>query len=236
VGEIVTAPTPPGWYPDPSGSGRQMYWDGRGWAAPQGPPAATATATKKSSNGGKVALVVVGIVVVLFAIGKCGSNDNKSSSSSSSSSRTSSAFAAPAATPSAQPTPTAAPAGSAVRDGKFEFRVLDMRRAAQAGDLSNQFEIVQAQGEFIILTLSVKNIGDEPQSYFGDNQQLIDSSGRQYSINSTADMWMNSGSTGDINPGNQIQVTAAFDVPPGTVPTEIEVHDSMFSGGAKVRL
>jgi hypothetical protein len=29
-----------------------MYWDGHGWAAPQ---AATATATKKSSNGGKVA-------------------------------------------------------------------------------------------------------------------------------------------------------------------------------------
>jgi hypothetical protein len=35
-----------------------MYWDGYGWAAPQAP---TATKTKKSSSGGKVALVVVGI-------------------------------------------------------------------------------------------------------------------------------------------------------------------------------
>ncbi len=41
---------------------------------------------------------------------------------------------------------------------------------------------------------------------------------------------------GDINPGNAIQVKAAFDVPPGTVPSELEVHDSMFSGGATVRL
>jgi hypothetical protein len=48
-------------------------------------------------------------------------------------------------------------------------------------------------------------------------------------------MWMNSG-TGDINPGNSIQVQAAFDVPPGTQPAELEVHDSMFSGGAKVGL
>lgn len=120
-----------------------------------------------------------------------------------------------------------------MRDGKFEFRVLDMTRAAQAGDLSNQFEIVDAQGEFIILTLSVTSIGERAQSYFGTNQKLIDTSGRQYEANSAADMWANKG-TGDINPGNSIQVKAAFDVPPGTA--ELEVHDSMFSGGAKVGL
>ena len=49
-----------------------MYWDGSGWAAPQAP-----VAIKKSSGGSKVALIVVGIFVVLFAIGKCGSSDDK---------------------------------------------------------------------------------------------------------------------------------------------------------------
>jgi hypothetical protein len=199
---------------------------------PQGP---VATAPKKS-NGGKVALIVVGIIVVLFAAGRCGSSDDKSSSSSSSSSSgTSSPFAASAGTPSARSTPTVAPAGSAVRDGKFEFQVLGIKRAAQAGDLSNQFEIVDAQGEFIIVTMAVTNIGNEARSYSGTNQKLVDSAGREYSANSGADMWMNKG-TGEINPGNQIQVMAAFDVPPGTVPTELEVHGSAFSGGAKVRL
>jgi hypothetical protein len=110
-----------------------------------------------------------------------------------------------------------------------------MTRAKQAGDLSNPYEIVDAQGEFIILTLSVTNIGDRSQSYFGANQKLIDAAGREYEANSTADLWANKG-TGDINPGNSIQVEAAFDVPPGTQPAELEVHDSMFSGGAKVRL
>ena len=48
-------------------------------------------------------------------------------------------------------------------------------------------------------------------------------------------MWANKG-TGDINPGNSIQVQVAFDVPPGTQPAELELHDSMFSGGVKLRL
>jgi hypothetical protein len=209
-----------------------MYWDGYGWAAPQAP-----VVTKKSSNGGKVALGVVVIFVLLFVIGKCEGGDDKTSSSSSSSSRTSSSrpSAAPPAAPPEPATPTAAPAGSPVRDGKFEFRVLSMTRVAQAGDLTNQFEIVDAQGEFIILTLSVTNIGDQAQGYFGTNQKLMDTSGREYEANSEADLWANKG-TGDINPGNSIEVHVAFDVPPGTQPAELEVHDSMFSGGAKVRL
>ena len=117
-----------------------MYWDGHGWAAPQGPPAATATATatKKSSTTGKVVLMFVGTLVLLFAIGKCESGDSTSSSSSSSpSSRTSTASAAPAATPSARPTPTAAPAGSAVRDGKFEFQVLGVERSTSKEGIFN---------------------------------------------------------------------------------------------------
>jgi hypothetical protein len=146
----------------------------------------------------------------------------------------SSADSAP--TDSAPTTPTAAPAGSSVRDGKFEFRVTNMTRAATAGNPDNEFEIVKAQGEFIIVTMSVKNIGKEPQSYFADNQKLIDSSGRQYGASSEADTWENQSIGGDINPGNSIQVKAAFDVPRGTAPTELEVHDSMFSGGAKIDL
>lgn len=220
----MTAPTPPGWYPDPSGSGRQMYWDGRGWTTPQ--PLA---APQKKSNAGRNVLAFVGIVVVLFAIGKCGSGDNETSPSTSSGASSSSQR------PTTSATPTAAPAGSAIRDGKFEFRVLNVTRAQQAGDLSNQFETVDAQGEFIIVTMSVTNIGDQAQSYFGGNQKLVDTSGRQYNANSEADMWSNKG-TGEINPGNSIRVDAAFDVPPGTQPAELEVHDSMFSGGASVRL
>jgi len=219
----MTTQTPPGWYPDPSGSRRQMYWDGQGWAAPQAP-----TAVKKGPGKGAAWVAVAVVLLILLGIGKCGSSDESSSSSpTSTSSRTAAAAA----------TPTVAPPGSAVRDGKFEFRVLGMERAAQAGDPSNPYMIAKPQGEFIILTLSVRNIGDRPQSYFGSNQTLIDTAGREYGADTEADMWMNDGGImADINPGNAIQVRVAFDVPPGTQPAELEVHDSMFSGGAKIRL
>lgn len=131
----------------------------------------------------------------------------------------------------------AAPAGSAVRDGKFEFRVVDFSSAASVSDpTGNPYMTVNAQGEFIVVTLSVTNIGNEPQSYFGQNQKLIDASRREYAANTEADMYMNGAAFGDINPGNSIRVQAAFDVPPGTSPVELELHDSMFSGGASVRL
>jgi Domain of unknown function (DUF4352) len=146
---------------------------------------------------------------------------------------------AQAVTPTPAPGPTVAPAGSAVRDGKFEFRVVSIERAKTVGDpTGNPYMKVTAQGEFVVVTISVKNIGDQSQSYFGLNQKLIDASGRQYAADTTADMWMNTGNNplGAINPGNWIQVRIAFDVAPGTQVGEMELHDSMFSGGANVRL
>ena len=228
----MSASTPPGWYADPSGPGRQRYWDGRGWAAPVG----ATTTVSKGSMGGKVALLFGAVLAFLLLVGSCtGWADETSSSSSSTSSTRSSAAAV---RPAAPATATAALAGSAVRDGKFEFRVLGMSRATEAGDLSNPYMIAKAQGEFIILTLSVTNIGNRPQSYFGSNQKLIDTAGREYGADSEAGLWMNEsdGVMSEINPGNSVQVRVAFDVPPGTEPAVLEVHDSMFSGGAEVAL
>jgi Domain of unknown function (DUF4352) len=147
-------------------------------------------------------------------------------------------WAAVSASVAAAPsTPKAAPAGSAVRDGKFEFQVLDITRAKTVSDpTGNPYLTTTAQGEFIVITLAVRNLGDEPRSYFGSNQKFIDASGREFAPSSSADMWMNTADPmGDINPGNSIQVKVAFDVPPGT-PTEgavLEMHDSTLSGGVQ---
>ncbi|USH45323.1 hypothetical protein SEA_RUTHIEJR_45 [Mycobacterium phage Ruthiejr] len=130
----------------------------------------------------------------------------------------------------------ATPPGSSVRDGKFEFTVKSVERAKSVSDpTGNPLMTVDAQGEFIVVTLTVKNIGDEARSFSGTNQKLLDRTGREYDANSEADMWMNPG-TGDINPGNQIEVRVAFDVPPGTQPAELALHDSMFSGGARLAI
>jgi hypothetical protein len=147
----------------------------------------------------------------------------------------------PESTPSATApaTPTAAPAGSAVRDGKFEFRVLKIASAKTVSNpTGNPYMTAKAQGVFIVVTLSVTNIGGEPQNYFGQNQKLKDTSGREYGVSSEADMYVNTevSALGEINPGNSIQVNVPFDVPPNTSVAELELHDSMFSGGVSVRL
>jgi hypothetical protein len=58
---------------------------------------------------------------------------------------------------------------------------------------------------------------------------------RQFEADMMVSVW--DGSTNvDINPGNSINATASFDIPVGTPPGTIGLHDSAFSGGVEVQL
>jgi hypothetical protein len=120
--------------------------------------------------------------------------------------------------------------GQEARDGKFAFTVTNIATAPAAGT-------EQARGEFVIVTMTVKNTGDEPRSYFAKNQKLIDTAGRQFAADTMADLSINKDSmVMDLNPGFELNVKVPFDVPVGTTPAVLEVHDSAFSGGAKIKL
>ncbi|MGV9820905.1 DUF4352 domain-containing protein [Nocardia xishanensis] len=130
---------------------------------------------------------------------------------------------------------SAAPAGSEVRDGKFGFVVTRVDPpVASVGD--NKFLKKDAQGEYILVYVDVTNTADKPQTYFGDNQKLVDDQGRLYTNDTAAELNLDKDLAAEINPGNKISVILAFDVPKGTVPAAIEFHDSAFSGGARVAL
>lgn len=249
----MNQPSPsPGWYPDPDGGPALRWFNGTDWTyqyqAPTqqfAPPNWTEHRAQPQSKKSKKGIILgsIGAVLALFLlIGLAsGGEDEKKSPTTTKASAPSSSVSTVAPVPVApEPVgPTVAPAGSAVRDGKFEFRVLSIERAKSVSDpTGNPYMTTTAQGEFIVITMSVTNIGNEAQNYFGQNQKVIDANGREYDANSAAGMWMNTGLSimGDINPGNAIQVKIAFDVPPGTQATELELHDSMFSGGVSVRL
>ena len=151
--------------------------------------------------------------------------------------------AAPTATTTAAPKPAPKPAppksqiGKAVRDGKFAFTVRSVKCGiATVGD--NPYLQEKAQGQFCAVQLTVANIGDEPQSMFADNQYAFDGKGRKFSANSMASMADESSQVlwEEINPGNSVKGKVYFDVPKGAKLTSLELHDSMFSGGVKVRL
>ncbi|QIS24665.1 DUF4352 domain-containing protein [Nocardia terpenica] len=127
-----------------------------------------------------------------------------------------------------------AAAGSQVRDGKFAFQVtqVDPPMSSVGDTILNK----DAQGEYVPIHVTVTNIGNVAQGYFGSNQKLIDDQGREYSNDTAAEAMVNKDDSADINPGNQLSVIILFDVPKDTVPAAVEFHDSAFSGGVRVAL
>jgi Host cell surface-exposed lipoprotein/Protein of unknown function (DUF2510) len=90
----VTTPSPaPGWYPDPSGTPQQRYFDGQQWAEKYAPLDAQPPSTGKPekpgmSKGKKIALGVGAAAVALIALGSVGNGNKTSSTPASSSSAT----------------------------------------------------------------------------------------------------------------------------------------------------
>jgi hypothetical protein len=120
--------------------------------------------------------------------------------------------------------------GAPVRDGKFEFVVLSVDQSKTAGSADDPST---AQGEYINVHLSVKNTGNEAQSYYASNQKLI-INGKKFDA---ASIMGAPGDGNNLNPGLGIDSTVvSFDVPAGAAPDAVELHDSAFSGGVKVSL
>lgn len=127
--------------------------------------------------------------------------------------------------------------GAPVRDGKFEFVV----KSIQCGvpNVGESFTTKTAQGQYCLLTVSVKNIGDVPQSLFSGNQFLYNAENQKYSADDSATFSVANSTTtwySDINPGNSVEGVIVFDLPKDKVPVTAELHDSIASNGVKVSL
>lgn len=127
--------------------------------------------------------------------------------------------------------------GTEVRDGRFSFVVNEVQSGlSEIGE--NEFLREYAQGQFVVVDLSVTNHGDRPQSFSSSNQKLFDTQGRQFSNSSMAEISLQDGSEWytNINPGNTISTRVVFDIPADAEPASIKLHDSAFSRGADVSL
>lgn len=229
----MTQPAP-GWFPDPSDPSRLRYFDGKvfteQYANVGGPPPFPAQPAKPANAPGisKKWLFGVGaaFLALIFLSNLGNDNDKKSTATGGSNSSPSKSYNTQAAKPS---TPSVAAAGSSVSDGKFEFQVLGVERGATS--LDDAFGPEVAKGEFFTVKIRVTNVGDDSRSFSATNQKLM-INGNEYEATS----FMDNGWMEDINPGLGIDTQVTFDIPKGAVPTAIEFHDSMFSGGALVAL
>jgi len=175
-------------------------------------------------------LTVILVLILLAAIGGA-SGSNKTANNATTTSKTST-------TTAKKSTAQTAKIGEPARDGKFEFVVQSVQcNVMSVGD--NPYLTKTPQGQFCLLDVTVKNIGNEKQSLFSENQKLMDSSNKQYSADDQATIYAAPNSAtwySDINPGNSVEGKIVFDLPKSVTPTIAELHDSAYSGGVKVNL
>jgi hypothetical protein len=188
--------------------------------------------------------IVLAVIVVISLASQGGGSDDTDASASASGAAASDA-AAPAAEDATSdvkaeepPAPEASNPGigQPAADGKFNFVVNGVD--CSATQLGNEYVGTQAQGQFCIVDVMITNIGDKAQSFFGDNAKLFNAQGQEFSADSEAAIYLEDSASlyEEINPGNTLNSKVVFDVPTGTTPTAIELHDSMFSGGVTVNL
>jgi hypothetical protein len=244
--------TPAGWYPDPDGSGGQRYFDGQSWTGRRAPataaeaPALDAGQAVRRSSGpnGKVIAGVIAAVVVLVIVGvaaavmtmKTDVGEATVTRKPAEASRQTTGVPSESGPGVEAPTPEnqAWGVGQPVRDGNFEFVVTGFDRAPAVTD--SEFPNLQktAVGEYLLVKMKVTNVGTEPQTFFASFNTLSDGTTE---FKSDDEAWIYLGNTlADLNPGDSIDTAVVFDVPVGTDPESIELHDGPFSDGVTVAL
>lgn len=128
--------------------------------------------------------------------------------------------------------------GETVTSGSFEFTV----KGIECGKTSvgDQFISEEAQGQYCMLDVTAKNVGDEAKYLNADSQYLYDDQDREFSADSMATTYVNPDSTTffieEINPGNGVSGKIAFDVPKDANIVSAKVGEGLFEGGVKVNL
>jgi hypothetical protein len=124
--------------------------------------------------------------------------------------------------------------GQEVRDGNFSFVIAGVERVDAVTDAEFPEIHKAAQGEYVIVKMTVTNVDHEPQMFFASFNILSDGT-TTYRPDDEA--WVYLGNTlADVNPGDSIETAVVFDVPKGTDAESIELHGGPFSEGVTVGL
>ena len=201
-----------------------------------------ATPPKNPNSFRNAVLGVSGALVGVVIIGTALTGGDEPSSNTARTSTTTQVQ--PAGTDATRPTTGAATStaaaahgfGTEVRDGKFAFVLTDMESGLSTIGRESSMFSEKAEGQFVVVHVDVTNISKQPQYYSSLNQVLVDDQGREFTNDSSAEFSLDGDDEGDgdLNPGITRSTRVVFDIPIGAVPVALEVHDSMFSNGARV--
>ena len=96
----------------------------------------------------------------------------------------------------------------------------------------------QAQGQFCLVSMTVKNVGDKAQLLDSSSQKAFNPQGQEFSSDGAAAIYLDHSNTflNEINPGNSVKGIVVFDIPKDAKLSRLELHDSFMSGGVIVTL
>jgi Protein of unknown function (DUF2510)/Domain of unknown function (DUF4352) len=135
--------------------------------------------------------------------------------------------------PTSPTSETDAPVGGESVDGPLSFTLAGVETGSTVSSTEAPVEKT-AQGEYIVVRMSVVNTGDAPAQFLGTLQKL-NAGGTTYNIDDEATFYVGGGYV-EIPPGGEALVGVAYDVPPGTVAESIELHFDPVSPGVQLPL
>ena len=127
--------------------------------------------------------------------------------------------------------PTAS-AGTEVRDGSFEFVVRNVETDVPTVGFD------RAQGMFVVVSFTVRNIAPEPKTYTPLGQELHDTAGAEFGpdVTATAQRAATAAAPRTLQPGESLGTHLVYEVPAGSVPATMTFRDFPFSLGTSVAL
>ena len=128
--------------------------------------------------------------------------------------------------------------GDTVATGDWEVTVNEV--AAGSTELGDQYLSTTAQGQFILVEMSVANTGSDPSFFYEGDVSLQDADGNTYSPDSEAGIYASTDSQSmlldEINPGNTASGVIVYDVPADVSPNVLEFQGGIFDEPATVAL
>ncbi|MGW5386809.1 serine/threonine-protein kinase [Nocardia sp. NPDC003963] len=127
---------------------------------------------------------------------------------------------------------TVADPGVAVRDGGFEFAVLNVETGVSA------VGIERAEGTFVVVSFTVRNIAAQPKTYLPLGQELNDTAGAKYGpdVTATAQRAAAAAAPRNLQPGESLGTHLVYGLPAGAAPASITFRDFPLSFGTTVAL
>jgi hypothetical protein len=122
--------------------------------------------------------------------------------------------------------------GDKATDGDFVFSVASTDSGDTITSPIDESVVKTANGEYFVVYLNVGNNGASPLTWLSVLQMLSD--GTQTFAPDVEASAALTGSEITIDPGAQLEVALAFDVPIGTVPTTIQLHGDPGSAGVEL--